>query len=105
MEDLQRLSIINKLCIELLNHLGFSDKVLAEFIYSLAHADGQLVDLPTFRTNLASNGADFSSELVEILWNVMDKMETPTTTTKEVTYLNLSLSRYLYFDFNSLHFN
>eukprot|EP01036_Dinobryon_divergens_P045669 gene45669-61050_t len=36
LDELQRLGLISKVCAELDNHLGFSDKTLAEFIIHLA---------------------------------------------------------------------
>lgn len=98
MEQLARLSVINKLCLELTNHLGICDKTLAEFIYSLAHTPPaaspagaeQLVDAETFSVALANNGADFSQDLVQILYNILSRME-PTEAPQQVNFSFLNL--------------
>lgn len=42
MDDLERLSLISKVCVELENHFGFGDKTVAEFIIHL------ITENPTF---------------------------------------------------------
>lgn len=80
MEELQKLSVVNKLCVELTNHLGFADKTLGEFIYSLAYdKEGTLVEADVFSARLEHNGADsFSPELVEALFNAISAMSSGT---------------------------
>ena len=53
--NLQYLSLVSKVCKELDNHLGISDKTLAEFIIDLAKKNPEL---PAFRAALAENGAE-----------------------------------------------
>ena len=48
--ELQYLSLVSKVCTELDNHLGVSDKTLAEFIIDLAKKNPEL---PAFRAALS----------------------------------------------------
>jgi len=95
MEELQKLSVVNKLCVELTNHLGVADKTLGEFIYSLAYdKEGTLVGEDVFAERLAHNGADsFSPELVEALFNAISVMSSGTEVNFLFTFL-FSLARF-----------
>lgn len=69
---LQALSLVNKVCAELDNHLGVSDKTLAEFIIDLAqqHSDS----VPAFRAALDENGAEFPASFAASLHALVQKM-------------------------------
>lgn len=71
MEDLQRLGLISKVCSELDNHLGFSDKTLAEFIIHLAK---QHNDQKRFQKTLLENGAEFPESFSYNLHRIINKM-------------------------------
>jgi len=93
--EVQKLSVVNKLCVELTNHLGVADKTLGEFIYSLAYdKEGTLVGEDVFAERLAHNGADsFSPELVEALFNAISAMSSGTEVKFLFTFL-FSLARF-----------
>lgn len=61
-EDLGLFSLVLKVTSELQNHLGISDKTLAEFVIA-QHSKCQ--SLPEFKTQLEGMGADFPRSLVE----------------------------------------
>lgn len=72
MDELQRLSLVSKICTELDNHLGLSDRTLAEFIIHLAD------DFPepsAFRHALAENGAEFPDSLSDNLLRIIGAMK------------------------------
>jgi ATP-dependent RNA helicase DHX8/PRP22 len=71
MEDLQRLGLISKVCSELDNHLGFSDKTLAEFIIHLAQ---QHPSPKQFQKALLENGAEFPDNFADNLHRLINKM-------------------------------
>ena len=60
--SLELLSLVSKVTSELQNHLGISDKTLAEFVID-QHA--QCTSLPDFKSRLEAMGADFPQSLVE----------------------------------------
>lgn len=72
LDELQRLSLVSKICTELDNHLGLSDRTLAEFIIHLAD------DFPepsAFRHALAENGAEFPDSLSDNLLRIIGAMK------------------------------
>ena len=69
--NLQYLSLVSKVCKELDNHLGISDKTLAEFIIDLAKKNPEL---PAFRAALAENGAEFPPSFASNLLDLVCKM-------------------------------
>ena len=69
--ELQYLSLVSKVCTELDNHLGVSDKTLAEFIIDLAQNNPQL---PAFRRALEENGAEFPDSFAASLLSLVEKM-------------------------------
>ena len=69
--NLQYLSLVSKICTELDNHLGISDKTLAEFIIDLAKAHPEL---PAFRKALEENGAEFPEPFSASLLTLVAKM-------------------------------
>ncbi|KAG4415415.1 hypothetical protein IFR04_011464 [Cadophora malorum] len=62
LESLELLSLVSKVTSELQNHLGISDKTLAEFI--IAQHSG-CNSLEEFRTKLDAMGVDFPQSLIE----------------------------------------
>lgn len=71
-DELQRLSLISKVCTELDNHLGLSDRTLAEFIIHLAE---DFPDPPAFRHALSQNGAEFPDSLSDNLLRIIRAMK------------------------------
>jgi len=71
LQNLQYLSLVSKLCVELDNHLGISDKVLAEFIIDLADKHPEL---PAFKAALDANGAAMPEAFVESILALIKKM-------------------------------
>jgi len=60
--SLELLSLVSKVTSELQNHLGISDKTLAEFVID---QHSRCRSLPEFKANLEAMGADFPQSLVE----------------------------------------
>ncbi|KAJ9604356.1 DEAH-box ATP-dependent RNA helicase prp22 [Cladophialophora chaetospira] len=60
--SLELLSLVSKVTAELQNHLGITDKVLAEFVIDQHEKCGSLEE---FKDNLATMGADFPNSLIE----------------------------------------
>uniref|UniRef100_A0A8C5FRY3 RNA helicase n=1 Tax=Gadus morhua TaxID=8049 RepID=A0A8C5FRY3_GADMO len=62
LKQLEYLSLVSKVCTELDNHLGISDKDLAEFVISLAEKDPSF---DGFKALLLKNGAEFTVREVQ----------------------------------------
>ncbi|KAL3426041.1 ATP-dependent RNA helicase DHX8 [Phlyctema vagabunda] len=62
LESLELLSLVSKVTSELQNHLGISDKTLAEFVIA---QHSQCSSLEEFQTKLEAMGADFPQSLIE----------------------------------------
>lgn len=62
LESLELLSLVSKVTSELQNHLGISDKTLAEFVIA-QHAQSK--SLQDFQTTLEGLGAEFPQSLIE----------------------------------------
>ncbi|KAM9772980.1 ATP-dependent RNA helicase DHX8 isoform X2 [Syngnathus typhle] len=74
LSQLEFLSLVSKVCTELDNHLGISDKDLAEFVISLAEKE------PTFdgfKGLLLKNGAEFTDSLIGNLLRLIQTMRPP----------------------------
>ena len=56
---------------ELENHLGISEKTLAEFIINLASGTNSVKE---FQKALVSNKAEMPESLVQTLWNVIQRL-------------------------------
>ena len=69
--DLQRLSLVQKVCEELENHLGVNDKDLAEFVIHLA---GESTTAVAFKAALDKNGATFQTSFVDSLYKMIHLM-------------------------------
>ncbi|XP_023237755.1 ATP-dependent RNA helicase DHX8-like isoform X2 [Centruroides sculpturatus] len=72
MLKLEQLSLISKVCTELENHLGISDKVLAEFIIALADKNDSF---DKFKEALVKNGAEFSDSFISNLLRIIQHMK------------------------------
>ncbi|GAU99756.1 hypothetical protein RvY_10710 [Ramazzottius varieornatus] len=78
MEDLQKLeylSLVSKVCTELENHLGFSDKDLAEFLIDLAEKNDTF---DKFKKALSDKDAQFSDSLIASLLRLIQHMRPKT---------------------------
>ena len=71
MEELSYLSLVSKVAQELDNHLGISDKTLAEFIIDLADTHGEPA---AFHTALVENGAEVAKSFATNLLAIIQKM-------------------------------
>ncbi|CAN0486121.1 unnamed protein product, partial [Ectocarpus sp. 12 AP-2014] len=71
-DELQRLSLVSKVCTELDNHLGLSDRTLAEFIIHLAD---EFPEPTAFRQALSENGAEFPDSLADNLLRIIGAMK------------------------------
>ncbi|GAA5907660.1 hypothetical protein JCM5296_000845 [Sporobolomyces johnsonii] len=62
LEQLELLGLVNSITQELVNHTGLSDSTLAEF---LIHLHTTSPDFATFKTQVASSGADFPDSFLQ----------------------------------------
>ncbi|XP_041817936.1 ATP-dependent RNA helicase DHX8-like [Chelmon rostratus] len=76
---LEYLSLVSKVCTELENHLGISEKDLAEFVISLAEKHPTF---EAFKAVLCENGADFTDTLVGNLLRLIQTMRPSASTSK-----------------------
>ncbi|KAF5906338.1 ATP-dependent RNA helicase DHX8, partial [Clarias magur] len=74
LKKLEYLSLVSKVCTELDNHLGISDKDLAEFVISLAEKHPTF---DNFKSVLIKNGAEFTDSLVGNLLRLIQTMRPP----------------------------
>jgi ATP-dependent RNA helicase DHX8/PRP22 len=72
LDKLQHLGLISKICAELDNHLGFSDKTLAEYIIHLGSQYKN--DHKAFHKSLHDNGAEFPESFTENLLRIIMRM-------------------------------
>ena len=70
---LQEIAVVNRVCGELDNHLGFSDKTLAEFIIHLAVANEDNIN--AFQQELKEAGADFPVNVATNLHRIIMAMK------------------------------
>lgn len=99
LEELQKLGLISKICSELDNHLGFSDKTLAEFIIHLAeesiakHGSNPSTSLndraKAFHSVLVSNDADFSETFAVNLYRIIESILNKKAAAKKETVPSL----------------
>ncbi|KAL5730344.1 RNA helicase [Ranunculus cassubicifolius] len=68
LKKLEYLSVVSKVCTELESHLGFEDKVLAEFITDLGRSS-DTVD--SFDAQLKENGAEMPDYFVRTLFTII----------------------------------
>ncbi|TFK77464.1 ATP-dependent RNA helicase DHX8 [Pluteus cervinus] len=62
LDELERLSLVNRIVQELSNHVGETDTVLAEFLIDIHESSRH--DLATFKEQLAGMGAGYSDSLI-----------------------------------------
>ncbi|GJW35443.1 probable pre-mRNA-splicing factor ATP-dependent RNA helicase DEAH5 [Tanacetum coccineum] len=74
LKKLEYLSLVSKVCTELESHLGFTDKVLAEFITDLGR---KCLTVDEFDKKLKKNGADLPDYFVRTLLNVIHAILPP----------------------------
>ncbi|KAF5462100.1 hypothetical protein F2P56_018139, partial [Juglans regia] len=74
LKKLEYLSLVSKVCSELETHLGFGDKVLAEFITELGR-DCEIVD--EFDAKLKENGAEMPDYFVRTLLTIIHAILPP----------------------------
>ncbi|XP_002510773.3 probable pre-mRNA-splicing factor ATP-dependent RNA helicase DEAH5 [Ricinus communis] len=74
LERLEFLSLVSKVCTELESHLGFGDKVLAEYITEMGR-NSETVD--EFDSKLKENGADFPDYFVRTLLTIIHAILPP----------------------------
>lgn len=77
MDQLSKLGVVSKVCLELENHLGFSDKSLAEFIIHIAEKSATVKE---FTKELQENDADFPLPLYEKLYRLIKSLTAPPST-------------------------
>eukprot|EP01116_Phalansterium_solitarium_P004540 TRINITY_DN1557_c0_g2_i1.p1 TRINITY_DN1557_c0_g2~~TRINITY_DN1557_c0_g2_i1.p1 ORF type:complete len:1212 (-),score=365.03 TRINITY_DN1557_c0_g2_i1:225-3860(-) len=71
LEQLAFLSVVSKVTSELENHVGITDKDLAEFVIQLAQTS---LDFVVFKKSLDENGADFPDSFAQSLFNTIRRM-------------------------------
>ena len=86
MEDLRKLehlSLLSKVCIELENHVGLTDRDLAEYVIALAEKHQTLEH---FKSVLVENGAEFSESLIANLLRLIQHMKSASSKTRDVNW-------------------
>ncbi|KAI1279538.1 ATP-dependent RNA helicase DHX8 [Halotydeus destructor] len=71
LQKLEYLSLVSKICTELENHLGLSDKDLAEFVISLADKNDTF---DKFKSALIENDAEFGDSFIANLLRIIQHM-------------------------------
>uniref|UniRef100_K3WHT0 Uncharacterized protein n=1 Tax=Globisporangium ultimum (strain ATCC 200006 / CBS 805.95 / DAOM BR144) TaxID=431595 RepID=K3WHT0_GLOUD len=71
MEKLQELSLVSKICMELENHLGMSDKTLAEFIIEMVRESATSA---RFLAAIKENDLPLQPSLAENLYRIVNTM-------------------------------
>ena len=74
MDDLDKIAVVSKVCSELDNCIGFSDKTLAEFLIQMITDSKDDAD---FQDKLKENDADFPSEFSSNLRRIVLRMMSP----------------------------
>ena len=82
LDELQRLGLISKICAELDNHIGLSDKVIAEYIIHLA--DEHQNDPKKFCAAILEFG-DFTESCAENLFRIITKITKPDKTKNPIS--------------------
>eukprot|EP00954_Amorphochlora_amoebiformis_P019370 1332178-Amorphochlora_amoeboformis.AAC.2 len=72
LNKLQHLSLVQKVCEELENHVGVNNKDLAEFIIHLA---GDSANANDFAKKISSNGATFQRSFIDSLYKIINLMK------------------------------
>ena len=76
-KELQRLALVSKVMSELDNHLGFSEKALAEFIIHLGTKNTG--NEASFQHDLKENGAEFPDSFARNLLRIITAMMNPSS--------------------------
>lgn len=86
LERLEYLGLVSRICKELDNHLGVSDKVLAEFIIDIhrKHASS----LHEFSNALNSIGSELSESFISILYRIISQMDPLKQSSQDYTIPN-----------------
>jgi ATP-dependent RNA helicase DHX8/PRP22 len=71
MEKLQELSLVSKVCTELENHLGMSDKTLAEFVIDMVRGSSTRA---AFLADIKANDLPLPSALADNLYRIVNAM-------------------------------
>lgn len=71
MEKLQELSLVSKVCTELENHLGMSDKTLAEFVIDMVRGSSSRAG---FLADIKANDLPLPSALADNLYRIVNAM-------------------------------
>ncbi|KAF0989303.1 hypothetical protein HZS_1471 [Henneguya salminicola] len=94
MEDLQQLekiSLVARVCTELENHLGFSEKILAEFLLMLGEKSESIEQ---FKSKLLQNDADFPPSLIDSIFRLSQRLKIkPIQENTEKTSNNVDLQK------------
>mmetsp|Transcript_5529 Transcript_5529/g.10157 ORF Transcript_5529/g.10157 Transcript_5529/m.10157 type:complete len:1144 (-) Transcript_5529:51-3482(-) len=80
LKKLQHLSLVQKVCEELENHVGINNKDLAEFIIHLA---SKSTSAESFSKAIAENGATFQRSFVDSLYKIISIMNPVSTGPKK----------------------
>uniref|UniRef100_A0A3Q1FDI9 ATP-dependent RNA helicase DHX8 n=1 Tax=Acanthochromis polyacanthus TaxID=80966 RepID=A0A3Q1FDI9_9TELE len=95
LSQLEYLSLVSKVCTELDNHLGISDKDLAEFVISLAEKQ---TSFDGFKALLVQNGAEFTDSLISNLLRLIQTMRPPSkASTSKGKLVRLIQSDFIYY--------
>ncbi|KAL6438014.1 hypothetical protein ACFW04_004352 [Cataglyphis niger] len=81
---LEHLSLVSKICTELENHLGWTDKDLAEFIIHLAEKNNTF---EAFKKILIKNGAEFSDSFIKNFLRIIQHMKPVTISVEKPSKL------------------
>ncbi|KAI3701398.1 hypothetical protein L6452_26434 [Arctium lappa] len=79
LKKLEYLSLVSKVCTELESHLGFGDKVLAEFITEICR---KCETVDEFDSKLKENGAEMPDYFVRTLLTIIHAILPPKTKSK-----------------------
>eukprot|EP00698_Gefionella_okellyi_P007728 TRINITY_DN1885_c0_g2_i1.p1 TRINITY_DN1885_c0_g2~~TRINITY_DN1885_c0_g2_i1.p1 ORF type:complete len:967 (-),score=246.37 TRINITY_DN1885_c0_g2_i1:44-2944(-) len=74
MDVLQQLSLVQRVIVELENHLGLNDKTVAEFVIDLARKSPTAA---AYTAALSSNGAEFPAALVNSIYSLVQRFTAP----------------------------
>lgn len=103
LEQLQLLSLVQKVCTELENHVGINDTDLAEFVIEMAD---QSDNVQTFSKKLAENDAefpdDFNASLFSLIRRMRPKKVAPVAPAKVVFFVLKPLCTHTFFPPRSL---
>ncbi|KAL8821467.1 MAG: hypothetical protein Q9223_000517 [Gallowayella weberi] len=85
LESLELLSLVSKVTSELQNHLGISDKTLAEFVID---QHSKCPSLPAFKSQMDDMGAEFPQSLIESIDRLILTMHPKYKAVKDLAHLD-----------------